>query len=84
MSLPVQRAGAHRARREVGPPWLSRALRVRTEDYPFHSWPANGLPANLESVMRALQSDFGADIRGLEWLRVLSTINRGALALSLN
>jgi hypothetical protein len=34
--------------------------------------------------MRALQSDFGADIRGLEWLRVLSTINRGALALSLN
>ncbi len=45
------------------------------QGYRFPDWPEEGLPLNLEAVLRRLVSRYGADIGGLEWVTVLPTIN---------
>src|SRR5215204_4425273 len=45
------------------------------QGYRFPDWPEEGLPLNLEAILRRLVSRYGADIGGLEWLTVLPTIN---------
>lgn len=46
-----------------------------TDDYRYPKWPEGGLPVNLETVLRRLTQRYGTNIRGLEWLTVLHTIN---------
>lgn len=45
------------------------------QDYRYPDWPADGLPLNLETILRRLNGRYGSDIGGLEWLTVLPTIN---------
>ena len=45
-------------------------------NYNFPKWPKGGLPCNLEELMRALSRRYGADINALEWLTILSEINK--------
>jgi hypothetical protein len=52
---------------------LAQALGASPYRYP--SWPAGGLPADLERLWRALEARYGNNIRGLEWLTVLQTLN---------
>ena len=52
---------------------IARALGVSGYRYP--SWPMGGMPFNLENVMRKLESRYGSNIGGIEWLTALQTIN---------
>ena len=38
-------------------------------------WPHGGLPLNLEETMRRMEKLAGDDIRGLEWVRALASMN---------
>ena len=48
---------------------------LKIKDYQFPEWPAGGLPANIELVLRRLNKRYGSNIRGLEWATVLQTVN---------
>ena len=43
------------------------------QDYRFPDWPLDGLPVNLEAILRRLYGKYGSDIGGIEWLTVLPT-----------
>ncbi len=46
-----------------------------TDDYPVPVWGKGGLPINVESLLRDLQSRYGNDIVGpIEWAEAVSTI----------
>lgn len=45
-------------------------------DYHFADWNNTGIPLDIEYIMRELQSRYGANIGGFEWLTVAQTINR--------
>ncbi len=45
-------------------------------DYRFADWNNVGIPLDIEYLMRELQSRYGSNIGGFEWLTVLQTINR--------
>jgi hypothetical protein len=51
-------------------------LNLQTADYRFADWNIDGIPLNVETIMRELQSRYGSNIGGLEWLTVAQTINR--------
>jgi len=46
------------------------------QDYRYPEWPAYGLPANLEEIMRILNRRHGTNILGVEWATVLLNINK--------
>lgn len=50
-------------------------LKPGSDAYRYPKWPEGGLPVNLETVFRALTQRYGTNIRGLEWLTVLQSIN---------
>jgi len=54
---------------------LAGCMGERAPRYRYPSWPAGGMPANLEGILRALEARYGSDIKGLEWLTVLHTLN---------
>jgi hypothetical protein len=47
-------------------------------DYFFPTWPDDGVPVNIERVLRTLNQRYGSDISGFEWFTVVQTI-AGAL-----
>lgn len=51
-------------------------LALNTNQYRFADWNKDGIPLSIEVIMRELQSRYGSDISGLEWLTVAQTINR--------
>lgn len=51
-------------------------LDLYTDEYRFADWNDNGIPLDIEVIMRELQSRYGANIGGLEWFTVGQTINR--------
>ncbi len=51
-------------------------LELKTADYKYADWNIEGIPLNLEYIMRELQSRYGSNIGGFEWLTVLQTLNR--------
>ena len=46
----------------------------RSQDYHFADWEVDGVPVNVERVLRALVARYGTDISGFEWLTVLQTV----------
>ncbi|MBM6581529.1 hypothetical protein ILT44_15135 [Microvirga sp. BT689] len=47
-----------------------------TDEYSIPMWGAGGLPFNIENLMRSLQRQYGADIRGpIEWLAAVTSVN---------
>lgn len=55
---------------------LTPSSRAGQGDYLYPDWPADGLPVNVESVMRALNKRYGSRIRSLDWLTFLHTVNK--------
>ena len=51
-------------------------LQLNSDEYHFADWNDTGIPLNIEVIMRELQSRYGTNIGGLEWLTVGQTINR--------
>jgi len=51
-------------------------LALQTAQYRFADWNVDGIPLNIEVIMRELQSRYGSNIGGLEWVTVAQTINR--------
>jgi hypothetical protein len=51
-------------------------LEIYSDQYRFADWNDSGIPLNIEVIMRELQSRYGSNIGGLEWLTVGQTINR--------
>lgn len=51
-------------------------LKLYTDEYRFADWNDVGIPLSIEVVMRELQSRYGTDISGFEWLTVAQTINK--------
>jgi len=48
-----------------------------TDDYPIPVWGKGGLPVNIESLLRELQSRYGNNIFGpIEWAEALRTIGK--------
>lgn len=47
----------------------------QVEDYRYPNWPKNGLPLNLEALLRHLVKHFGHRITGLEWIALLGKID---------
>jgi hypothetical protein len=45
------------------------------KDYLYPDWGAGGIPLNIENILRTLNKRYGSNIRGIEWLTVLQTIN---------
>lgn len=45
-------------------------------DYYYPEWRKGGLPANLEYILRKMNTCYGSDIRGLDWVTILHHINR--------
>ena len=45
------------------------------QDYRYPDWPVEGIPLNLEAILRRLNRRYGSDIGWFEWLTVLQTIN---------
>lgn len=43
--------------------------------YSIPEWPANGLPADIEAILRRLNRRYGTDIKGIEWLTIFQTLN---------
>lgn len=55
---------------------LAKKLGILPADYFFPSvWQNGGLPVNIENILRALNKRYGSNIRGTEWLTLLTTIN---------
>ncbi len=55
---------------------LAAKLGLHTgQDYRYPDWPADGLPSNLEAILRGLARRFGDDIGGIEWLAAPLAIN---------
>lgn len=44
-------------------------------EYIYPDWPANGLPFNMEAVLRCLERRYDRDIKFLEWIGVPSIVN---------
>jgi hypothetical protein len=54
---------------------IARKLGLRPQtDYFFPTWPYEGVPINLEAIMRTLSARYGSDISGFEWLTVVQTV----------
>jgi hypothetical protein len=54
---------------------LAAKLGLRPQqDYHFADWEVDGVPVNVERVLRALVARYGTDISGFEWLTVLQTV----------
>lgn len=54
---------------------LAETLNV--QDYRFHDWPGKyRFKYDLETILRSLEKKFGTDIRLLEWVGALGTINK--------
>lgn len=51
-------------------------LQLDSDEYRFADWNNAGIPLNIEVIIRELQSRYGSNIGGLEWLTVGQTINR--------
>jgi hypothetical protein len=51
-------------------------LQLQSDEYRYADWNSDGIPLNVEVIMRELQSRYGSNIGGLEWLTVAQTINR--------
>lgn len=51
------------------------AERMKIQGYSIPSWPAGGLPINLEDVFRKVYRKHGSNVKGLEWAFALNTIN---------
>lgn len=54
---------------------LAAKLGLGGADYRYPDWPRDGLPLNLEAILRELSRRYGADIGGFEWLSVPVAIN---------
>ncbi|MBC8152132.1 MAG: hypothetical protein H7Z72_04410 [Bacteroidetes bacterium] len=55
---------------------LAKKLGLLPGGYAYPTvWKQGGLPTNIESVLRVLNRRYGSNIRGIEWLTALSTIN---------
>lgn len=50
-------------------------LQPQGNDYRYPNWEAGGIPLNIENILRTLNKRYGSNIRGLEWVTVLQTIN---------
>lgn len=50
-------------------------LELKTANYNYADWNIEGIPLNLEYIMRELQKKYGSNIGGFEWLTVLQTLN---------
>lgn len=50
-------------------------LQPNSEDYRYPIWPANGLPVDLEAIMRGLYKRIGIHLDLIEWPIVLQTVN---------
>lgn len=51
-------------------------LKLKSDQYNYADWNVEGIPLNLEHLMRELQRRYGSNIGGFEWVTVLHTINR--------
>lgn len=51
-------------------------LKLYSDEYRFADWNEVGIPLSIENIMRELQSRYGSNIGGLEWVLALRTINR--------
>ena len=51
-------------------------LELYTDDYRFADWNEVGIPLSIENIMRELQSRYGSNIGGIEWVLALRTINQ--------
>jgi hypothetical protein len=49
--------------------------REHNADYFYPEWKENGLPVNLEKIMRALNKQYGVSINGFKWITVARRIN---------
>ena len=54
---------------------LARKLGLGPADYRYPDWPAEGIPLNIEAILRRLNRRYGSDISRLEWFTVLQTVN---------
>jgi hypothetical protein len=43
-------------------------------DYFFPDWPVEGIPVNIEAILRELNRRYGSDISGFEWLTVMQSV----------
>jgi len=43
-------------------------------EYHFPTWPDDGMPVNIERVLRGLNARYGSDISGFEWFTVVQTV----------
>lgn len=50
-------------------------LDFEKKEYRYADWNIEGIPLNLEYIMRELQRKYGSNIGGFEWLTVLQTLN---------
>jgi hypothetical protein len=54
---------------------IARALNLKDYQYP-DVWKVNGLPLNLEHLLRQLEKKYGSDINGFDWVTLLPYIDR--------
>jgi hypothetical protein len=55
---------------------IARAMGLTPgQEYRYPEWALDGLPLNLERAFRRLEARYESNIRGLEWLTVLQTLN---------
>ena len=55
--------------------YLARALKVSEKNYRFLRWPEEKLKFDLERIFRLIQTRYGTDINGLEWVRIFFDIS---------
>jgi hypothetical protein len=54
---------------------IAHALKLQNYQYP-DIWKANGLPFNLEYLLRQLEKKYGSNINGFDWVTLLPYIDR--------
>ncbi len=50
-------------------------LVINSNQYRFADWNKDGIPLSIEVIMREMQSRYGSEISGLEWLTLSQTVN---------
>ena len=56
---------------------IAQSMQLRGAAYTYPNvWAKDGLPLNLETILRRLAKKFGADINGLDWLTLFPVIDR--------
>jgi hypothetical protein len=56
---------------------IAQSIQLQGADYTYPNvWAKDGLPLNLESLMRRLARKFGSDINGLDWVTLFPVIDR--------